>query len=552
MSPWSKNNHKEFMKSLIRCMLALAFVAVAGWNTTSFAQFSRGGTTEGSGTLAILSDGTCSYTNVSVAPRAALEQQMRMMDRYLKDSETADDTTPPAADAKESETKPFTDEELIKKIEASKDDGETSPDEKLTVTITNGMVRMQTVRSFDSLEDMLRDGSALWESGVGFQYARFETETNGQIRVTFSVEPEMQRYFKTTRASLKLMGTKGEFRLILPGKILTSALPVIQGNTTSFMLDGKKDESLDAAAKLYEAPVVITAEAGGLKIPQPLDSKTIRRTNPEDGKGVSDLPLTDAGPGFVAESESITTSTLNVFPEGKGFFKEGSGQNMAKQTGATISAKIFAPKGRILQSISGVKVVKAVDDKGRTIAPAESDEGGEAEADFSMDSAGSGKSESLSIQLALGLPATDAQAINEVDAEAIAVTAGTWKTMSVTNLQATNNEIDLSAVLPGAKMIITKFTSKKNEYTIQAEIKGPPTVKRIDFQTKIPGIDQSNSSSNDRRFNTKAGISTRAIDIRVYNYSDQEPAGPMVLVVRYPEDLRRERLQIKLTGLDLF
>jgi len=35
------------------------------------------------------------------------------------------------------------------------------------------------------------------------------------------------------------------------------------------------------------------------------------------------------------------------------------------------------------------------------------------------------------------LPATDAQAINEVDAEAVAVTAGTWKTMSVTNFQAT-------------------------------------------------------------------------------------------------------------------
>jgi len=69
--------------------------------------------------------------------------------------------------------------------------------------------------------------------------------------------------------------------LILPGKILTSALPVIQGNTTSFTLDGKKDESLDAAAKLYEAPVVITAEAGGLKfrslwIQRPSDARIPR------------------------------------------------------------------------------------------------------------------------------------------------------------------------------------------------------------------------------------------------------------------------------------
>ena len=533
-------------------MLAVALVAVAGWNTTSFAQFNGGAITEASTTLAIHSDGTCSYTNISLSPRATLEQQMRQRDINQNDADTADDATPILTDKKETETKPFTDEELIKKIETSSEENEFSPDGNFTVTITNGMVRIQNVRSFDSVEEMLRDGYAILESGIGFQYARLETDTNGQIRVTFTVEPELARYFKTARAGLKLMGTKSEFRLILPGKILTSALPETKGNTTSFLLDGKSDESLDAAAKLYEAPVVITAEADGLKIPQPLDSKTIRRTNPENGKGVSDLPLTEAGPGFVAEPESITTSTLNVFPEGKDFFKAGSGQYIARQTGATISAKIFAPKGRILQSISGVKVVKAIDDKGRAIAPAESDEDQEAEGDFSMDSSGSGKSESLSIQLALGLPATDAQAINEVNAEAIAVTAGSWKTMTVTNLQATNNEIDLSSVLPGAKMVITKFTAKKNQYSIQAEIKGPITVKRLDFQTKIPGNSESSHSSNDRRFRTKAGVSTRAIDIQVYNYGDQEPAGPMVLVVRYPEDLRRERVQFKLTGLDLF
>jgi len=75
----------------------------------------------------------------------------------------------------------------------------------------------------------------------------------------------------------------------------------------------------------------------------------------------------------VAEPESITTSTLNVFPEGKDYFKEDSANTWPNKR-APQSVRKFCAQGRILQSISGVKVVKAVDDKGRTIAPAESDE----------------------------------------------------------------------------------------------------------------------------------------------------------------------------------
>jgi len=164
-----------------------------------------------------------------------------------------------------------------------------------------------------------------------------------------------------------------------------------------------------------------------LKFPQPLDSKTIRRTNPEDGKGVSDLPLTDAGPGFRGGTGiNHPPARLNVFPEGKGLFQRrqwpihGPKQKRAPQ----ISAKNFLrPRDGFSNRSAASRWSKAVDDKGRTIAPVESDEGRRSRGGFfRWIPPARAKSESLSIQLALGLPATDAQAINEVDAEAVAVT----------------------------------------------------------------------------------------------------------------------------------
>src|SRR6516162_913945 len=125
----------------------------------------------------------------------------------------------------------------------------------------------------------------------------------------------MRQYMKSARAALKMSGTKMEFRLILPGKVLTSGLPDSDGNTAGYSFDAKKDASLDAIMKLYDAPAVITAEAGGLKIPEPLDSKALQRTSRGQGGMGSELPITDAGSGFIAEPQSITTTTVHVFPE---------------------------------------------------------------------------------------------------------------------------------------------------------------------------------------------------------------------------------------------
>jgi hypothetical protein len=331
--------------------------------------------------------------------------------------------------------------------------------------------------------------------------------------------------------------------------VLSSSFPTVQGNATSLSVDSGKDDSIEAALKVYGEPAVITAELAGLKLGQPLDSRTSRRQSRRSGDVAEDLPTTDAGPGFVAEPLTVTTTTVHLFPDGEKYFND-SRLSTLQPTGAVVSAKLFAPKGRTLQSVSDVRVLKATDDKGRSIAAEHGED--ESASSFAY-SGGSEQGNSTQIQLRLQLPQPDAQAIDEISAEAIAVTAGTWKQMTLTNIQENaTNEIDLAKVLPGGSLVITKFSSKNGQVRLQAQLKGPMTIRRLDVQAKIPGNEQFSSGLSERTFRTHAGQSTRSIMIQGYGFGeDRASEAPTVIVVRYPEDLRRERVTFKLKSLDL-
>ncbi len=550
------------MKQLIRWLLALAvFTVVAQGNATVFAQFFQGAAEQHS-VLTIKPDGTCRFTTETVMNRTVLEQQLRVWERYQKMSEAADESeatpaTPESgAKAGTAEPKPFTDEELTQKYrelsEERSGNGAENPDQTLDVQVQKDTVHITTTRSFSTLEEMLKDSFAIWnEGGIVFENIRFETDTNGLLRVTLTPRSDMQRYLKSFRSELKLSGARTEFKLVFPGRVIASGFPATQTNTTWLAIDAKKDETLDAVAKLYDAPVVITAESGGLKLAQPLESKKLRQAFGRQRSETGDeLPITNASPGFVAEAQAITTTILHIFPGGAEYFKSG-GAYSGQPTGTVVYAKLFAPKGRTLQSVSDVQVLQAVDDKGRSVV-AEPTEG---EDDSSANySSGSTDANSMPIQLRLQLPQPDAQAIDRISAVAVAVTAGTWKEMTLTNIQENaTNEIDLAGVLPGAKLVITKFATKNNQVNLQARIKGPSTVRRLDIQAKIPGSDNYRSYLSEGKFSTKNGESTRTVAVQGWGFGDNANpgAGSLVVVVRYPEDLRRERLNFELKALDL-
>ncbi len=545
------------MRNKIRTMLALtAAAALALCNATLFAQFSSG-VKEQRTTVTIKADGSGQVSSEILQSRASLEQQVRMWERYQKESDAEGDSSEETKPATKpvTETKPLTDAELTQKIRSMQSDeeerGGEAGEEKLNVEVQKDTVRLGTTRTFSSLEDMLRQGYRLWaESGLSFQNVRLEKDTNSQLRITFSPAGMPSRYTKMMRQQLKLSGARIDFRLVLPGKVLTSGLPESQTNATWISVDPQKDESLDALMKLYEAPVVVTAELGGLKVDQPLESRSLQRLTRRSGEAADDLPLTNAGPGFVAEPQSVTTTTLHLFPEGEKYFKENS-FSYQQSTGTVVSAKLFAPKGRTLQSVSGVRVLKAADDKGRAIAPLSEDE---ETIGSTVYSGGSQDAGSMQIQLRLQLPLPDAQSIDEIAAEAVAVTVGTWKQMTLTNLQENaTNEVDLAAVLPGAKLVITRFTAKGGQVSLQGKLTGPPTIRRLDLKARTPGSERMNSSLMERSYSAKAGQATRNFSIQSYEFREEgRVQGRSVeLLVRYPEDLRRERVEFKLKGLDL-
>jgi hypothetical protein len=327
----------------------------------------------------------------------------------------------------------------------------------------------------------------------------------------------------------------------------------METNATWETVDAKKDDSLDALAKLYTAPTVVTAELGGLTVDHPLEAKELWRAQGQANAENDDLPITDAGPGFVAEAQAITTTTLHVFPGGEEYYQ----QNGTK-AGAVVNVKLFAPKGRTIKLVSDSRVINAVDDKGRSVAP-ETQDGDNSTWESTVESGG-GSSDvgSIQLELQLQLPQPDAQSIDKLSAEAVAVTVGSWNEMTLTNLEANpTNQMDLSSLLPGAKLVITKVSSKNGQFSLRARLSGPVAVKRLDFRAKIPDNDQFNSYVSDRESTTKNGQTTRNIDVQGYGIAalgspdNTSPATAVVLVVRCPQDLRRERVKFELKGLDL-
>ncbi|MGH8245823.1 MAG: hypothetical protein ACREUU_05255, partial [Gammaproteobacteria bacterium] len=409
-------------------------------------------------TWTLLADGSSVISNEATLTRLQVEHQVRVSERRKRMNEAgADEIGLPKPPPVEKDPKPYTDEELAKKYremteetyEQSYQSGETKLD---SIDVKSNSVRTVATMAYPTLEELLRNSWALWgQSGLAFENLRFEKDTNANLRVTLTPHSGYARYAKDARQIWKQSGTKSEMRFVFPGKVLSSGLPNTEGQATWIAFDAKQEETLGPAQKLFDAPTVITAELGGLKLEAPLESKGLQRQAARGGRGDPELPVTDAGPGFTAEALNVTITTVHFFPEGEKYRKQAQGALGYQSTGAVVQAKLYAPKGRTLQSVSGLRVLKAVDDKGR---PLTAGAAGEESSDYAVFSGGSqGPGNSTQIQLRLPLPASDAQSIEQLDAEAIAATAGNWKELTVPNVTAaTTNEIDLSSVLANAKL----------------------------------------------------------------------------------------------------
>jgi hypothetical protein len=502
-----------------------------------------------------------------------LELQIRQWERYSKMAERAnagEDEAPaqPVAQSKPDQT-PLTTEQLSAKVrEMSEKQSEASGEQELGKTevldATSNSVRVVVSRTFASLKELA--GQNLWSWGPSLlmaEDARFEIDSNQQFRVTFTPSKGMERYLKTAAKEWKSAKMKFQWKLMLPGRILSSDFPQTEQNATWLSLDGEKPESIEAVAKLLGKPLVITAEPGGLKLEGPLEAGKLVRTARGRSGNEPDVPIVDAGPGFVAEPVSVTLSTVYYFPEGEKQAKEaGPLASMfgSEFPGAVVSAKLFPPKGRIIRSVTGMRVKQAKDNQGRLIPPpAGTTEESADNSTFSEFHSGSDdpqRAVAAHVDLHLGLPAPDAQTIDELQAEAIVLTIGSWKDLTLTNVQAdAKKEIDLGELVPGAKVVLKKVKAKNMQTTVDARLEGPAAVNQIEVKIKLTG---QNSSSNmsERQSVTAGGKTTRNITVSGYDFEmarmgQSKSNAPVTLLIRYPQDVKRERVQFKLTALDL-
>jgi hypothetical protein len=219
--------------------------------------------------------------------------------------------------------------------------------------------------------------------------------------------------------------------------------------------------------------------------------------------------------------------------------------------GTTVSAKLFPPKGRVIKSVSGVRLLSAKDDQGREIARPKSDgEDFAEEANDMLFSSGNEDAQSINMQVRLALPAPDAQTIEELQAEAVALTIGSYKELLLTNVQADAQKvIDLGELVPGAKLTILKVTSKKSQSSVQVRLEGPPAVDQTEL--KIKRTSRSGSSHTmQQQSSTRDKVTKRTLTVQSYDH-EGGGGGPVTLEVRQPQDAKRERVQFKLSGLDL-
>jgi hypothetical protein len=535
-------------------IVAAAFLgAVAGGRGQSFSAFFAGDVHEKT-SVTIRTDGTASVVVDIKMARAAADKMAGFWQRFRAKAgeeeavDDDDDTGKAKAEPESTATNSLANTELAGKIrdmanttakQAGLDPG------KLDVNASKETVRIQVTRDLSSLEELVPEISDLPPS---FERAQFEIDSGGHIRATL-VPRQMGGLDRPTRGPTKLhpqetgRGLSAELRFIFPGKVISSGLPESDSNSTWISADAQKPESLAAFDDVFSNAVVMVCEAGGLKLDGPVESTLGSELS---ATKTDELPVTEAGPGFRAEVLSINAEKLSLFPAGD---NPSNGLNRTPaQKALAIRGRLYAPDGRIILSSGAAKIIKAVDNSGRSIPPVPEETEPEDPIQKILSSTRAA-SNSTPIQLRLEWPAPGAVLIDQIETSVVALTVGAFKETVITNTQSSvPTEISLAAVLPGAKLVIKKANLNRNQSSWEIEISGPRKVARLAVFAKTSEDPDESSDTTTVSTQSRGGRTVRLVSVRRFNANNNSP---LALVVRYPDDPRRQRAHFTLEAIRL-
>jgi len=565
------------MKKMIRFWACAAAFCAAIASASAASKTSSAVTVNADGSVTIRS--TISQARAEAETTA---RQMQMALRYEEGGVDVDDADVAAAPEKKQDEKPLTDAELEKVFRSLYERDSDSGSKIESIQVGKDEVNTVFTNRFETLEEAVGK-SALGSPGMSsgalyFQNTKVEKDTNSHLKITLTPNAYFVRRSASLKRAYKQAGVHEEFTLALPGKILSSDFPQTKDNATGYVFDTTNAAWFDLVSRLQTNPVVIVAELGGLKLDQPLDSKNLRAKYRESNRpDASSIPITDAGPGFLAEPAGVTVTTVHYFTNGQTYMKKAARYDSESQPGVVVACKLFCPKDRTMENLSGVRVIAASDSKGRPVpkfkrpqmSPPTSDgddeedaaaaqEDGDEEEEFSGSTISSGgESKSIQFDLRLALPASDADSIASISGEAIALTTASWKQMELAGLQpGQSNQFDLSSLVPGAVLRIKKYTLKNSSAMLQAQFEGPEAATRLlKVQLKFAGDENTfNSSSWDGNAKKNGTNIIRSVNVNGYHFladGGESSVSPKVSVV-LPVGQKRERVKFELSGLDLF
>ncbi len=556
---------KPIALPLIRSAIVVAALALAGC-------------LEQDSTVTIGADGKCVVRSEATYARSLVEREVANRVFYEEEEEAE----PAPKGAKKAKT--LTDQELVAAVKKAFEQHrqQDGPETKLeAIEVKDNKVRIVVSLTYPTPKEMLCSPSSQW-GDMGTARTVLDKDEQGKLRLTYTF-PDEGRRRRGRHDSLQMLGAMGAkvaYRFVLPGKVLKSSLPNTKDNTTWLEVDGKDAKSVDAIEKLMQSPIAIVFEPGGLTVEGlPLDSEKLLRERyaamraaDSAGDYTASLPIVDAAPGFAAEATRVILKTQYYFPEGKKLLGDAVSNFSYERPGITVHGKLHTPRGRQFLTLEAVKVLKAVDDKGRQFPLPKGDE----EGDYGRYSRmgrrgfGDGEREQTTMELAIALqpPQADAKAIEELACETVATTFGKWKTKAISPVKADpQKKTDLAGVLDGATLVVTKVQHREprqpkegrrggegNQGEVALSITGPAIVKQLDLQLTLPGIEHMSCNPNSDRSKADGQQTTRTVTLNYYFFGAKGAPNldQLALEVRLPDEVRRERIRFTLKGLDIF
>ena len=443
------------------------------------------------------------------------------------------------------------------------------------VEVKEDTVRTVLSTTFKDLRSLVTHYPTALSSGMGSRLL-IDKDEQGKLRVAVSVagsKRTRRMMIRQTEEMLTQTEFTGSWTFVMPGKVLSSSFGEVKDNTAVITIDSRKKDWKDAVKKILTDGIVIVSEPGKLKLDDlPLDSAKLAVSPFGPRTDDSDLPIADARPGFRVTPVAVTTSTVHYFDDAATFLGDPDAMmGVGEGNTCVVQARLHAPAGRLVLAMGSVRVIKAVDDQDREVKPWDAGEMGPGwqYGGFGMPTP-EGQQKSVNFEIRLALPKQGAEAVEELRGQLVVTTFARWKQQAIGEIKPDPKvEIDLSDVLAGAKMVIKKVKMRKTKQAqierefghVTLEVSGPPQVRRLDFNMRSDRTDPEDRWRSGDAYvrqdrSWRAGDKTvRRLTLQYdVQYDTRTPAakGNRALVVRYPDDLKRERLNFTLQALDLF